>query len=533
MGDLVVAVDVGTTSARAGVFDLSGRLLAKARHPILMVRQSDILAEHSSEDIWQATCLAVRAAMGEADIAAADVKGIGFDATCSLVLRARDGTPLSVSASGGAGLDTIVWFDHRAVAQAEALNATHHPVLRYCGGTISPEMQIPKLMWLKQQMPQCWARIGHAFDLADFMTWRATGSAARSRSTLSAKWNFLAHRNEGWDTDFLAAAGLDDLLERAGLPQSGRAVGDSLGRLTPEAARDLGLCEECLVSPGIIDAYAGALGALGGAAARSGASGDLALIGGTSSCVVSLSSQPVFTNSLWGPFHGALLPDLWLVEGSQSAAGALLDHIVAMHAAGGEPTAARHHEIIERITLLRQEQAFDFGRSLHILPDFHGNRAPLGDPRATGTIAGLTLDRSFDGLCRLYWRTCVALSLGIRQILETMIATGHPVETLHLAGGHVQNSHLVELYADATGFKIRVPAAPDAVLLGTAMAAAAAAGCFTTLADAASAMDQGSRLMLPNPAARRIYDRDYARFRAMQRHRAELAGMDDEAEAVN
>ena len=57
---------------------------------------------------------------------------------------------------------------------------------------------------------------------------------------------------------------------------------------------------------------------------------------------------------------------------------------------------------------------------LHVLPDFHGNRSPLADPHALGVISGLTLDSSFDALCRLYWRTCVAIAFGIRHILEMM-----------------------------------------------------------------------------------------------------------------
>lgn len=530
MRKLVVAVDVGTTSARAGVFTADGLLLSKASHPILMRRDGDGIAEHDSEDIWRAACHAVQAAMTEADARPQDVAGLGFDATCSLVLRDQHGKPVPLSAAYDACFDTIVWLDHRAVHEAEAINATRHPVLDYCGGSVSPEMQMPKLMWLKRHRPDLWATLGHAFDLADFMTWRATGSMARSRSTLTAKWNYLAHEDSGWREDFLTAAGLEDLLERARLPDTSLAVGSPLGTLTADAAADLGLTTDCIVSPGIIDAYAGALGALGALVDGADVRGDLALIGGTSSCVVALSPDPILAKSLWGPFSGALLPDVWLVEGSQSAAGALLDHVVRMHAAGGEPVPALHQRIIERISVLRREAPYRLGDGLDILPDFHGNRAPLADPRATGTISGLTLDTSFDGLCRLYWRACVALALGIRQILEAMHTSGYPVKTLHAAGGHVLNPLLVELYADVTGLPVRLPAARDAVLLGTAMAAATGAAIYPDLLSAAKAMDQGGEHLHPNREARIHYDRDYKRFLMMQRHRAELAGIRSDRE---
>ena len=88
---------------------------------------------------------------------------------------------------------------------------------------------------------------------------------------------------------------------------------------------------------------------------------------------------------------------------------------------------------------------------LHVLPDFHGNRSPLGDPFALGVISGLTLDSDFDSLCRLYWRTCVSIALGVRHILETLNTRGYAIDTLHVTGGHTKNALLMELYADATG----------------------------------------------------------------------------------
>ena len=110
-----------------------------------------------------------------------------------------------------------------------------------------------------------------------------------------------------------------------------------------------------------------------------------------------------------------------------------------------------------------------------MLPDFHGNRSPHADPHALGVISGLPLDASFDALCRLYWRSGVAIALGLRAILEQLRAHGAAIDTLHVTGGHTRNPLLMELYADATGCRVVEPAAPDAVLLGTAMVAAA--GC--------------------------------------------------------
>lgn len=524
MRDHLVAVDIGTGSARAGVFDRDGRLIAKAKQPIAMFRPKENHAEHDSENIWAATCGAVRHAMAEAGIVASQVAAIGFDATCSLVARDRDGRPLSVSTTGNDNQDTIVWLDHRAILEAEQLSATRHKVLEFSGGSLSPEMEMPKLMWLKRHLPQSWARAGFFFDLADFLTWKATGSAARSRCTVTAKWNYLAHETPGWNGEFLALAGLDDLKDRGSLPEETVAVGASIGRLDLESAEQLGLDTGVEVSPGMIDAYAGALGVLGNAELEA----CVALIGGTSSCIVAFAKDAKPGRSIWGPYHEAVLPGHWLVEGGQSAAGALLDHMVRMHAAGGEPTPELHERIIARVGELRAITDGDIAPDLHILPDFHGNRSPLADPHATGTISGLTLDISFDGLCRLYWRACVSIALGIRHIVEAMTDYGYRIEALHVAGGHVNNPLLIELYADATGRRVTIPQNPhnhDAVLLGTAMAAAAAGGVHASLFEAGKAIAGNITEWLPDPDRADRYDRDYRRFLAMIRHRDELRAM--------
>ena len=520
MRDHLVAVDIGTTSARAGVFDRKGRLLAKAKHPIRMFRPKENHAEHDSEDIWAAACHAVKAAMAEAGCNASQIAAIGFDATCSLVMRDLEGRPLSVSTTGAANQDTVVWLDHRAICEAERLSASGHHVLDFSGGSLSPEMAMPKIKWLKEKRPESWAKAGFIFDLADFLTWKATGSAARSRCTVTAKWNYLAHEMPGWSADYLKLAGLGDIKEKAGLPEETAAVGTSIGRLCADAAFDLGLDIGVEVAPGLIDAYAGAFGALAGAASNAKLETSVALIGGTSSCIVAFTRDAKPGRSLWGPYYEAVLPDHWLVEGGQSAAGALLDHVVTMHAAGGEPTTTLHGKIIQRISELRAEG--EIAPNLHILPDFHGNRSPLADPHARGVISGMTLDTSFDGLCRLYWRSCVAVALGIRHILDAMASFGYRFETLHVTGGHVNNPLLIELYADVTGCRVEVPQTSDAVLLGTAMTAAVAGGLHSSLFTAAEAMQASGREYLPDATRGPEYDRDYRRFLTMIRHREEL-----------
>lgn len=519
----VCAVDVGTGSARAGIFDRRGVMLARAQHPVELHRPAQEHAEYDSEEIWRAVCEAVKAVRQLAGVDAAEIAGIGFDATCSLVVRGENGRQVPISDSATGCMDTIAWLDHRALVEADECTASGHPVLDFIGGVMSPEMQTPKLMWLKRRRPEAWAKAYHFFDLADFLTYRASGSTARSQCTLTSKWTYLAHAN-GWQQDFFAKVGLADMLERGGLPHCTTAVGAPLGPLSDRAARDLSLDTGCIVASGLIDAFAGSLGVIGGYKGET-LDRHLALIAGTSSCVMGFTSQAEKIPGVWGPYFGAALPGQWLFEAGQSATGALLDHIIRIHGSGRQADAATHDAIKRRIAELRASGDGDIGKDIHILPDFHGNRSPFADPHARGVLSGLTLDASFDGLCRLYWRASVAIALGVRHILEHLNAYGCRIDTLHITGGHTRNALLMQLYADATGCTVMQTSAEDAVLSGTAMTAAAAAGWYGSLSQTCAAMRRDPDMLLPDPALRGAYDRDYRVFLKMHDHRREIESL--------
>ena len=99
MREAAIGVDVGTGSARAGVFALDGTLLGSASHPIALWQPRPDYAQQSSADIWSAVAAAVRAALGKSG--PVRVRGIGFDATCSLVVLDAAGEPLAVGPDAG------------------------------------------------------------------------------------------------------------------------------------------------------------------------------------------------------------------------------------------------------------------------------------------------------------------------------------------------------------------------------------------------------------------------------------------------
>src|SRR5258705_1671632 len=313
MQQAFVGIDVGTSSARAGIFDERGNLLATARAPITVWHEAGSVVEQTSAEIWAACATSVRAAMAEAALPASAVKGVGFDATCSLVVVDAAGRPLTVSSSGDERRNVIVWMDHRAIAEARRVNETQDDVLRYVGGSISPEMEIPKLLWLKRHLPSTYRAARHFFDLADYLSFRATGSTARSMCTLACKWNYLAHEQR-WSGSYLERIDLGDLAsdQYAKIGNEIVAPGTALGAgLTKSAARDFGLLEGTPVGASLIDAHAGGVGTIGGrekSTERVDVCRRLAYIMGTSACIMATTAEPCFVPGVLGPYYSGMGP---------------------------------------------------------------------------------------------------------------------------------------------------------------------------------------------------------------------------------
>ncbi|WGW04749.1 FGGY family pentulose kinase [Tropicibacter oceani] len=517
----VCAVDVGTLSARAGIFDSDGEMLSRQVSGFPVHEGEGHVGEYASGDIWRAVCDAVRAAVRSSGVQADQVSALAFDATCSLVLLDRDHAPLPL---GPDGRDTIAWFDHRALAEAERCTATGHALIRHLGQAMSPEMQTPKLMWLKTHRPDLWAALGYAGDLSDYLVLRSTGQAVRSACAAAAKWPYLP-ASGGWQHDFLTQVGLPDLPQKAGLTAPPAPVGTTAGTLTAASADALGLATGTKVATGIIDAFAGAIGTHG--LFPKGTAPDLqqTLITGTSNCIMSVSKEPLYRAGLWGPYRDAAMPGRWVSEGGQSAAGALLDHVLDSWPRTGDGNRPGHSDVTARLGALLAQHGPGFGGHIHVLPDFNGNRSPLSDPMARGVISGLSLDRSFDALCALYWRAALSLALGVRQIISH--ASGENLDTSDLAmvGGLAQSDLLAQLFADVTGRRILRHQGQDTILLGTATLAFACLDKDSAIGPIARDMAADPVIKTPDPAAQALYERDYQVFLRMQAHRAEIAAL--------
>jgi ribulose kinase len=549
----LLAVDVGTLSARAGLFTPQGEMLATEARPFPLRRPAEDQGVYRLDDIFAAVTAAVRACAAQAR---ALVTAMAFDATSSVALEYEGAPPLADAA------DVIGWMDHRGAAIAAEITASGDRLIDHAGGTLSPEMHLPKLLWLKRHDPAAWRRVRGVRDLCDALAWRATGVDVHSACGLACKWPYLpgyeAEEGDAWRRRLLARLGIADLLERGALCERPRPVGALHGGLLPDVAEAMGLPPGLPVAVGLIDGEAGALGVLGrGFAARINRT--LAVVAGTSTCIMAFAAEERIIPGVWGPFRDAVFPGLWLHEAGQSLTGGALDQLLLHHpaAAGHRPPAAgadeparataadpervaasdpvragaggeaarvaggaEHARLAAAALAAMAEEGPAFAARRHVLPDWQGNRAPIGDARLRAMLVGVGSDTGPRALLESYFAAARGIALQVRHIAEHLSRHRYAIDRFVLAGGHANNPLLVRLYRDALPGEFLVSAAREPVLLGTAMVAAAASG--RGLAEAVEAMAQPQTVLAPDPLWRTAHDRAYRIFQAMTACRASL-----------
>ncbi|XWS52179.1 hypothetical protein CRYUN_Cryun11dG0044700 [Craigia yunnanensis] len=218
---------------------------------------------------------------------------------------------------------------------------------------------------------------------------------------------------------------------------------------------ELGLLAGTPVGTSLIDAHAGGVGVMESLPETDPeAKGNdneaichrMVLVCGTSTCHMAVSQDKLFIPGVWGPF--------W----SESM---------------------MHEMPCPFIAALTED--------LHVLPDFHGNRSPIADPKAKGVVFGFILDTNEKQLTRLYLATMQAIAYGTRYIVEHCNANGHKIDTVLACGGLSKNTLFIQEHADIIGL-LPYPRESESVLLGAAILGAVAAEKYTCLNETMKAL---------------------------------------------
>ena len=484
---VVIGVDGGTESLRAGVYDATGRCLAAASHRYDTMFSPGARAEQDPEDWWNALGQAVRQAVAAAGVGPDDVGAIALDTTCCSVV--------ALDATGHAVRPAIIWMDVRAGEEAAAVLATGDEALRVNGagqGPVSAEWMIPKALWIARHEPELFAKAATICEYQDFMTLRLTGRRAASLTNVALRWHYSTERAGGWPLGLLRALDLDALAAK--WPAEVLPPGAVIGPLTAEAAAHLGLSPNTKVVQGGVDALVGMIG-LGVTEP-----GQLALITGSSHLQFGVVADGAIAKpGLWGAYADLPYPGRYLVEGGQTSTGSIIAWLGRI--GGGAPDLAALNEEAAKL-----QPGCD---GLLVLDHFQGNRTPYTDPTSRGAVVGLTLAH---GMPHLFRAAIEGICMGTRAILDRMAEAGFEGREMVIGGGAAKSELWLQIHADTAGLPVVVADSPDAPLLGGAILAFAGLGTFASIGDAIAAMVRPGRRIEPRPREQSLYDDIYRRY---------------------
>lgn len=476
----VIGLDCGTGGARALVADLAGNVRGQATAAYDTHFPRPGWAEQTPADWWRAACLAIRAAMHDADATPDDILAISADGTSS--------TLVALDAAGEPIGPAILWMDNRASAEARRMMATGDPALARCRAGVSSEWMIPRLLWLKEKRPEIFERASHFVEMADWIAFKLSGRLTLGLNQICNRW-FHDGRAGGWPTAFFDRIGLAGITDR--FPADILPLGAPIGPLCADARRDTGLSGRTLVVCGGTDAYVAMVGL------DVCAPGRTAFITGSSHLLLCMTDAQREVPGLFGPHPDCVVPGLAVLEGGQVSSGSILkwwhDQFGRALAVGPDPYAE----------MMAGAASVPIGADGLIALDFwQGNRNPHTDYDLQGAIWGLTLRHTPQHILRALVES---IAFGTRNILRTLDANGVPVSSMTVCGGATRSRFLLQMHADTSGLPLVVPKVREATAFGSAIVAAVGAEVWRSLPEGAAAMVAEEETIEPDMDAHERY----------------------------
>ena len=260
-----------------------------------------------------------------------------------------------------------------------------------------------------------------------------------------------------------------------------------------------------------------------------------------------LSADPVFVPGVWGPYRDSIIPNFWMAEGGQSATGELLKHVLETHPtynqalSMSQSSSSNIYDFLNQHLQDMQERTSSpsisyLGRHFFFYGDLFGNRSPIADPTMSGSVVGLSSDKSLDGLALYYYGTMEFIALQTHQIISTMNNSGHKISSIFMSGSQCQNDILMSLVATACDMPVLIPryvhaaVCHGAAMLGAKAASADANGKTEDLWSIMDRMSKTGKLVRPttNKSVKPLLEVKYKVFLEQCERQREFRKMVDE-----
>ncbi|WP_020699470.1 glycerol kinase GlpK [Reyranella massiliensis] len=453
-GRHILAIDQGTTSTRAIVFDATGHPVASAQKELPQIFPRPGWVEHDPEEIWSATVEVCRGALAKAKLDASALAGIG-------ITNQRETTVVWDRATGKPVHNAIVWQDRRTAERCQALKQAGHEKIfsDRTGLLLDPYFAGTKIEWILDHVAGARAAAEKgalaAGTIECFLLWRLTGGKVHASDATNASRSLLLDIRKGaWDPELMQllhvpASLLPQVVDCSG--ELGVTTADIIGAPVPilgmagdQQAATVG---QACIRPGMVKATYG--------------TGCFALLNTGS---LAMHSRSRLLTTIAYQIGGRRT---YALEGSIFIAGAAVQWL---------------RDGLRLISKSADVEALARGakdaHGVYMVPAFVGLGAPYWDAEARGAILGLTRD---SGPGEIAAATLDSVCYQTRDLVEAMRADGAQIDDLRVDGGMVVNDPLMQRLADTVGAPVERPQVTETTALGAAFLAGLATGLWPSL----------------------------------------------------
>jgi xylulokinase len=478
-GDLILAIDAGTSSTRATLFNAAGLRVAHASRPFSVALQASF-AEADPDSLWAAVAGTIHDLGADRERIAA----IGVTAAIAMVLTDAHGLPLA---------PICTWQDRRATREAALIESRLGAATVYgiSGRRIAPELTGPLLLWFRDHRAGIFAKARLALTMKDWLLMRLCGEAVCDPAGASYSLLFDVGRG-AWSQDLITELELPrDLFPEV---RDGTAVA---GRLTRQAANALGLLDG---TPVVIGGPDGTVGGIGGGMVEPGIAVNVM---GTTDVVFACVDQPYFDPGRRLVLNRFPVGDAWCVGGPMAATGGAIAWLAGVLGA-------------DLPTLTAEAAAIAAGsEGLIFSPMLAGSRTPRWDIAERGGLAGLGFEH---GRGHLFRAALEGVAVEVAEVFDALAAADMPLREIRAVGGGAESPLWLEIRAALLGKPLIVPEVAEASALGAAMLAAVGVGLHADLRAASAAMVRSREKIQPSPDAIAIYARLKRQYLAYRHH---------------
>jgi len=490
--DYILSIDAGTTAFKTSLFDENGRLLGISTREYKLLTPTALAVELPAEIFWNAFKFGIKNILKKTKVNTDHIRALG--------LSVQGETLLMIDKKGNPLRNAIIWLDNRAQKEAEILSK-HFDAdglsYKITGQVkIVPTWPASKIFWIKEHEKNIFNKVYKFLLLEDYLIYRMTNELVAEGSLLCSTlyWNISTKKYWNEMLDYLDVS-VDQLPD---IRESGEAVGE----LKPEIAKELGLSRKTVVSTGVLDQAAGAIGV------GNIEPGTFSENTGAALAICATLKKPVFDKKGRMPIHYHGIPDTYMAH-TFTTGGMVLrwfrDNFWKEEIKTAQKLGIDAYDLIGK-EVKKIPPGCD---GLVMLPHLQGAMAPEANPKAKGVFYGFTLKHT-----KAYFARAImeAIACIVRRNIDVLEELQIPVNEIRVLGGGARSDIWNQIKADITRKTILRTENEEAACLGAAILAGKAVGIYDSVKEASNKMVKIKKKFEPKEENMKIYKETYKKY---------------------